>query len=327
MQARNKISEPSIYPEQRRATKEITDGIEDRINELHLLSAWKRAGEISFFALLYFTGAFIVYHVNDAAGLTLMGILGMGIALNSLGILIHEGLHGLLAKNPRINHFLTFLIGVPILMSATAYKKTHSDHHWNLGRKLDYGTYKQHVKKPFAVWIAYYLQLLFGTIIYAALIPFLAFRVSSRKAQRMIVLEYGAIIIIYSLLFMHLTWGGILYYWCFPLIVMSVLTNIRGLASHALADTENIFLSSRTVKCSRLMSFLFLHENYHLEHHLFPGVPSYNLPLMHSLIWSRLPAAVYARSYRQFLMGFFRAAFRGELAPMGVVHPAELKNT
>ncbi len=70
-----------------------------------------------------------------------------------------------------------------------------------------------------------------------------------------------------------------------------------------------------------MVSFLFLHENYHLEHHIFPGVPSYNLAEMHALIWNRLPEAIYSQSYSQFLLGLLKAAFRNDLKPMGVVRP------
>jgi fatty acid desaturase len=110
-------------------------------------------------------------------------------------------------------------------------------------------------------------------------------------------------------------------YWIAPSLVMMALTNLRGLASHALGDMEDIYLSSRTIRTNPLVRFLFLHENYHLEHHLFPQVPSYHLHEAHRLVWERLPRALYAPSYRDFLAGFFRSLRGLSLAPLGVRRP------
>ena len=314
-------SDQEVPTPQRRAGREITQGLGIEIEALHSLSALQRVREVTVFAVLFVVGAAFASYSDRSSAFFLAGIVCMGAALNSLGVLIHEGLHGLLARNPKTNHLLSFLVGLPIGMSATAYQITHNNHHFHLGRKLDFGTYRQHVKRPSLVWIAYFAQLFLGTILYVAFIPFVAFSSASSRSRLWILAEYSVIVAIFTAIFLNAPADKILLYWGYPLIVMSVLTNIRGLASHALGDVENIYLSSRTITSSKLVSVLFLHENYHLEHHLFPGVPSYNLPRMHALIWDRLPEALYARSYTRFLEGMFKAALRNDLRPMGVVHP------
>lgn len=305
----------------RRASRELTAGLGEEIETLHQLSTLHRCREFAFFIAIYMIGAASVFYSDRSLAFVLVGVVFMGVALNSLGVLIHEGLHGLLAKNPRTNHLLSFLVGLPIGMSATAYQVTHNNHHFHLGRKLDYGTYRQHVKRPWLVWIAYFTQLFLGTILYVAFIPFVAFRSAASKSRLWIVLEYCVIVVMFVSVFKFVPLENILLYWGFPLIVMSLMTNVRGLASHALGDVENIYLSSRTITSSKIVSTLFLQENYHLEHHLFPGIPSYNLSRTHTLIWNRLPEALYSQSYLLFLHGFFRAAFKNDLRPMGVVHP------
>lgn len=303
-----------IRAQQRRASSELTRGIEREIGHLHRLDAWKRTSEFAFFVALYALGATLALRV-DGTFLLLPSILLMGLALNSLPIFIHEGLHGLLAGNERLNHALTFLVGLPILMSATAYQTTHHHHHYELGRKLDYGTYAQHVKSPALVWIAYFVQLMMGTVVYMVFIPILGFRAASERPRTVILAEYGIILAAAILVVALVPLRAILLYWFYPMLVVNVLTNLRGLASHALGDVENIYLSSRTVRCSRLVSHLFLRENYHLEHHLFPTMPSYHLPRAHELIWHRLPEALHPTSYAGFLRTFLRAAFRGTLEP------------
>jgi len=194
-------SENEVLAAQRRASKEITQGLEDRIEELHALSARQRGCEFSFFAFLFGFGALGVYYSHGQPVFTLMGIVCMGVALNSLAIFMHEGLHGLLARNPRLNHLFSFLVGIPIMVSATAYHATHVNHHYELGRKLDYGTYRQHLKKPIQIWFAYFVQLFFGTFVYIAFIPFLAFKVASRRSRFFLIAEYSVIILAYYLFF------------------------------------------------------------------------------------------------------------------------------
>lgn len=297
-----------IRAQQRRASRDVTRGIEREIEELHRLDARERAKELSFFAALYALGAAIA--LRGEGIFVLLSILLMGVALNSLPIFVHEGLHGLLARNERINHVLTFLAGLPILVSATAYQATHNNHHYELGRALDYGTYRQHMNAPRLVWLAYFAQLVMGSVMYMIFIPILGFRAASRRSRTMIVAEYAMILTAAGVVIAVVPARHLLLFWLYPMLVLNVLTNVRGLASHALGDVENIYLSSRTVACSPLTSRLFLRENYHLEHHLFPTMPSYHLPRAHQLIWDRLPEALYSASYLDFLRTFFRAAFR-----------------
>jgi fatty acid desaturase len=301
--------------------KEISHGIEKEIDELHELSPVKRGLEIGTLLTLYGTGVFLLTYPGGILPLSVCGIVCMGLAFNMLGILIHEGLHGLLAKRPWLNHCLSFLVGIPLFASPTAYQVTHANHHFELGRKLDYGTYRQHFRKTAFVWIAYFFQLFLGTFLYILFVPFVAFPTASTRSRLVIIAEYCILFTIAVFLFRTFPPATLLLYWFYPLVFCSFLTNIRGLASHALGDVENIYLSSRTIKSSKLVSWLFMHENYHLEHHVFPSAPSYHLGKIHGLIWDRLPEGLYSRSYSGFLFGFLRAASRNDLNPLGIVRP------
>jgi len=189
------------------------------------------------------------------------------------------------------------------------------------GRKLDYGTYRQHFRKKAFVWLAYFVQLFLGTFLYILLIPPLAFRTASVRSRLVIIAEYCLLFAIAVFLFRVLRPETLLLFWFYPLVVCSFVTNVRGLASHALGDVENLYLSTRTVRSSKLVSWLFMHENYHLEHHVFPSAPSYHLGKIHELVWDRLPEGLYSRSYSSFLFGFLCAAFRNDLNPLGIVYP------
>ena len=72
-------------------------------------------------------------------------------------------------------------------------------------------------------------------------------------------------------------------------------------------------LNTRTVMMNPVSRFLYLNMNYHIEHHMFPLVPYYNLPKLHAEIKHDLPEpsrsiwAAYAE-----LLPVLRRQFRGE---------------
>jgi len=303
-------------------------GIEAEIEACHRISHVRRLAEVLPFLALYLAGAWVAASAEGSWWMVAAGVVLMGFAMNTLGILIHEGLHGLLAKSSFANRFWRFLCGVPLLVSASAYRKTHTDHHFEFGRRMDYGTYRQHLGKPVLVWGAYLLQLFLGSVLYILLIPILGMRGASNKVRVAIVIEMILIAGFVVWLVQSFSVQNLLTYWIGPSVVMMALTNIRGLASHALGDPEDIYLSSRTVRSNPFVRFLFLHENYHLEHHLFPQVPSYHLGRAHRLVWDRLPRALYAPSYLDFLLGFFRALGTLSMAPLGEIRAmGEKKDT
>ncbi len=308
-----------------RADAHVVKGIEDELANCHRLSATRRIREILLFISIYLLGAGLAVCSGKHAVLLIPGILLMGVALNSLGIFIHDGIHGLLARNATLNRSLSFLCGLPLLISGSAYQVTHCDHHFEFGRKLDYGTYRQHLDNKMLVWGAYFLQLFLGSVLYVLLIPVLAWKSASVKDRWFIAMEYAALFSIASCLLYQMPMDWILIYWVYPSFVLMILSNIRGLASHALGKQDDIYLSSRTIKTSPLLECLFLNENFHLEHHLFPQVPSYHLKQVHSLVWHRLPKALYSKSYLAFLIAFFKAFLRLDLDPRGVLHPGRHK--
>lgn len=49
-------------------------------------------------------------------------------------------------------------------------------------------------------------------------------------------------------------------------------------------NSDNIFETTRTVYLNKILSFLNWNMNYHVEHHLYPTVPFYNLGKLNNLI-------------------------------------------
>ena len=56
-------------------------------------------------------------------------------------------------------------------------------------------------------------------------------------------------------------------------------------------NVSDFRLCCRTYTCSRLPAFLYWNMQYHVEHHMFPAVPFYNLPKLRQAIAHDLPPA------------------------------------
>src|SRR5262249_23233403 len=83
-----------------------------------------------------------------------------------------------------------------------------------------------------------------------------------------------------------------------------------GLTQHA-GLTEDVLdhrLNSRTVYMNPIFRFLYWNMNYHVEHHMFPMVPSYARPRLHAAIKDDGPPAYRStvEAYREIVPTLLR---------------------
>ena len=71
------------------------------------------------------------------------------------------------------------------------------------------------------------------------------------------------------------------------------LVMLMGLTQHAglQEDIKDHRYTTRTVYLNPIFSFLYWHMEYHVEHHIYPQVPSHNLKKLNTLIQDQLPPA------------------------------------
>ena len=150
----------------------------------------------------------------------------------------------------------------------------------------------------------------------------LALKYGSDTERRRILGEYAFLLVAYSMALRFVPAQVLLIAWWTPLLIVGNLTSIRGFTQHGITDAHDPYLASRTILPHPIVEFFVLHENYHLEHHLFPEVPSYHLPRLHRMVWPRMPRAVSGRGYLQFLARFMRATSHLDETPIGLERPA-----
>jgi fatty acid desaturase len=309
----------------RRTREGLSAALGPALAPLRRLRAARRLGEIAVFVCLWGLGFAcglqgLVLHGPLAWGLRLVGMALSGIALNAFYLLSHEGHHHLLFRRPATNHAANVLLCVPLLHSPTAYRVLHERHHWHLGGPGDPDEYRNYTSDRRLVWALHWVRLTLGTLVYMPLIPVVAWRRAGAGDKGRILAEYAGMACVWALAFAFIPMRFLLQAWLLPGVGVGYFSAIRALAQHALTGDEPL-LASRSVHSGPVVSFLLLNENLHLEHHLFPEIPSYNLPRLRALLRPHLPRAVEGTSYTRFLAGFVARSLRGDDSVMGLTRP------
>ncbi|MEI6534094.1 MAG: fatty acid desaturase [Verrucomicrobiaceae bacterium] len=306
------------------ARHRVSVGIEDEIGMLSQFSLRKRLFGLSVFILFWALGIMLTCTaMKTAQGIShytfwVSGALLSAVAINAFVLHLHEGMHGTLFWSPFWNRWCSVILGSTALISFTAYKVLHLRHHRYLGDTRDPDDYHNYTKRNPLVWMMHYGRLLLGSSLYIFLIPIFAIRHGTRMDRRRIVEEYAVLFILLGAAFLLFSLKFLLFAWLIPLLIVGFMTNLRGLTQHGVTNPQDAFLASRSIQANPVVAFCLLHENFHLEHHLFPEVPSYHLAALHRLIWERIPRVVTGTSYSGFLARFVRASIRMDDSPIGL---------
>lgn len=212
---------------------------------------------------------------------------------HALAVLIHDFAHYRFLKNKRLSEWLgDVFLAWPILITVNSYRTTHMEHHFHTNTekdpdyvpRLSMKTYKF----PMNLW--FMMMALLGylaaiTSVYDVLS--LHTKKMSNSQDRLYVWArlgfYAVIGIVIGALGI---WQEFLFYWVVPFLTLFFGFNyVRGVAEHFSAmDYSSLEGGTRTVIPYFWERALFgpHNVNFHSEHHLYPGVPFYNLPELHA---------------------------------------------
>ncbi|MCU0494260.1 MAG: fatty acid desaturase [Chloroflexaceae bacterium] len=314
----------NVSPTTLEARAWIAARLGSQLAPLRQLSLRKRLVELAVFGLLAAAGivltlvALVRLQGLAAVALHLVATLLTAIAFNAFVLLLHEGMHGVLFRNRWLNRWASVALGAPCLISFSAYRVMHTLHHDHLGDPLDPDDYANYTSNRRLVWLMHFTRLLCASFVYILIIPFLSYRHGNAAERRAIVEEYLVLALLAVVALALLPWPMLLHVWLLPVIVVGYMVNIRGFTQHGITEAHDAFLASRSMELHPLLAYCLLNENYHLEHHLFPEVPSYHLGDLHRLMWLHLPRAVVGTSYLGFLGEFLHAARTLDETPIGL---------
>jgi fatty acid desaturase len=218
---------------------------------------------------------------------------------HALGIIMHDGTHFRLLKNRAWNNAISDLFcAFPIMMVTNRYRYYHLLHHRNLNSHADpYWSFFRdredwHWPKSPRAAAGVFLRDLLGltapveTNMIRRWSPFVNHFSSSEEPPPLDLRErlsfYAFAVVLLGGLWWFNAWLDFVVLWLVPLFfLMMPLTRIRTVAEHiGIPGREN---ATRHVDGSWLERVFIspCNINYHVVHHLFPGVPLYNLPALH----------------------------------------------
>ena len=295
--------------------RDFSAGKKQAIRSLHVLD--KRWNLVLLLHYAIWIGAAWLSIVSESIALSVVGYLIGGLSLSTLSVLSHESSHNLMTRNPKIDRWLGFICGIPILFSAMGYRIMHPLHHKYLRSERDPDDIENVSRESRLLRWVYVLVFFFSVYLYLVMVPVNAVRhAKNRNEQASVIVEFLAMIGIVTLGWMYLPVQWMVEGWLMPLLVAGQIANIRGIAEHGMTTGGNEMTDTRTVATNPFLSFMMCNINYHIEHHLYPGVPWYHLPKVHRILREEFQAAgssVYT-SYWSFLADVARAVVSGVFA-------------
>lgn len=295
---------------------------ETKINEIRLLHKLDRRWNlvIPLYFALWLVPA-VVAVATEIPVVDLICYFAGGVAISTLSVLVHESTHNLFTHNPKIDRWIGFLCGLPMLLTATGYRIRHLIHHKKVRSPEDPDDIENLTAHSQLLRMLFVVMFFIGAYLYLIDVPIKAFRRATSKQRAILLLECGAMLATVIAAWMILPAHFMIQGWLVPLLVSAQIANIRGIAEHGLTAKGNEMIDTRTVVTHPALSFLMCSINYHLEHHLYPGVPWYNLPKLHRLLqedYRKAGSSIYT-SYSSFLLDVFKALKSGVVPGAGLI--------
>lgn len=230
----------------------------------------------------------------------LLAIIVIGARMHALAILMHDASHYRFMKNRYWNDLITDITTMyPLFLTIEKYRINHLAHHKHLNTEEDPDWVSKLPKKEFQ-FPKTKQEFILGILSYFLLIQGIKDAVwfvtrfnvfganknpTKKSSQLSQLLFYGLLITVLSVFSL---WTFFLLFWIIPYFTTFLMFQyIRSVSEH-FGDLEydHLLSSSRTVKTNAIERFLIAPHNvgYHIEHHLYPGVPYYNLPKLHQLL-------------------------------------------
>jgi len=231
--------------------------------------------------------------------LYLLALVIIGARYLALGLIMHEAVHGLISPNKTLNNIVGELFCAwPLFISMRSYRVKHLAHHafLNTDKDPDF-TAKTNSNWQYPMQFLKFIQVsiiqLSGIGVFETLQVMSGAKVRIKNKEKT-PLYYHLLRILFYVgivsVFLALNQGMLLvWYWIIPFATWTQFTNrMRRVAEHSAIEGKSSEMQTRTTIHSFIARFLLSPKNisYHNEHHIYPGVPCYNLPKLHQELTS-----------------------------------------
>lgn len=254
------------------------------------------AALVAYASFLFFGFGYASYLVAASelaywqkAPMVLVTIFLASGGLHLFGWAAHEGIHLALARNKTVSIALGSFLGSILLFPAIGFGLSHWPHHRFTNEEDDPDTRLQAQHRSFArrFFIARvvanraYFKNTFDNL-FGRPMPE-TFRLPFPKARLRQLNLFSLVCMVFWLtVYISITMLNPLYglmAFILPYTAMIPITGLRVYVEHA--GTGRGMLNNARTYSSPFYTALLFGNNYHLEHHLYPKVPCYNLPRLH----------------------------------------------
>jgi len=244
----------------------------------------------------------------------IIAIAIIGARQHALLILMHDGAHWRLANNKKTNDIISNLfLSYPLFVSVENYRSSHLEHHKSLNTEFDPDYIRKRgqsdwrfPKSKNKILVLFLLDLL-GYGLIEMMKKIMRFNVSAKDGKpKKNYIKLSFYISFFSLLLITHQLSNWVILWLIPaLTLLPALLRLRSIAEHFGLSWSEELTSSRNTNTNFLENLLLSPHNVsqHLDHHLFPSVPFYNLRLLSKrllLIQNYKKNAYYSDHYLSF---------------------------
>lgn len=287
------------------------------IKALSVLAPWRMAAAILFdWAVIALTIWASTRLSNPIA--YVVAIFVIGGRMHALGILIHDFSHYRFVSNKKLSEWVgDLLLAWPLGTTVDGYRRNHLAHHRYTNTDQDpdwvvkFGTREFTFPQRWQFVLANLAGYFIGTSSWRD-IRLITKRLKGGPsvARSYKIARLSFYLAVAAVLTLTGSWVGFLLYWIVPYFTtLLMFLYIRSVAEHfGSMEYDHELTSSRTIYPHRWEKiFLAPHNvNYHLDHHLYPSVPFYNLKKLHALLMADPEYSSRAHLTRGYSTGLVR---------------------
>lgn len=288
----------------------------DELRDLCQLSVPTGLYAIGFQWIVIIGSIWIALAINDWWAF-LLAVIVIGTRQHALAVLMHDASHYLIVRNKTLNDVIaSIFLSFPILTSTSRYRTHHGLHHRHVNTELDPDDNNRQI---FATRLDMFVTALkdvtgfntmttVGTLnhfgITGPMVKPAGHPDGIGRLEKGLAWTFYGVILLAVIVFG--VWLEFLFFWVLPLAtVLPPILRFRALAEHGGCEDGSDLTMARTVTPGWLERVLLAPCNvhYHLEHHLYPGIPFYNLPKASDLLHRREVYAAQAHVNDGYFVG------------------------
>lgn len=265
--------------------------------------------------LLCLAGAGLALSSNVV--LAVIGVFLLGAMFAHAVELQHQCLHHTAFRSRKVNRIVGVLLGLPTLTSYHSYRRSHLEHHRNLGTSADtpFFTYRSTVSPSVGAIIfdllgISHLKTSISAIFGNGDSRLLAASQGDEFANGSEQFDYGLmgfLIILACLVSMEFGPMLILKLWVIPFVLIAQPIHFLVEIPEHLGcsiDSPDVFRNTRTIVGSKFSRWFTNFNNLHVEHHIEPSVNMSQLPAVFERFNGRHKHL--EQTYWQFYLSFYK---------------------